>query len=859
MAIDLTKFIGKQMTVKKPSIDISKFISVPKITPQITSKTEIKREIITPTIQTKTLKSGGQYLSDGTGKLIKEERDYGTLPTKKGEERDHIIPVSLGGTSNDPNLQYLKSDKTFLEKVLDKPASTKNRQEGKMLVEWAAIKDYNEGKIGLNEARNRVLNWNNQPESAYKFFASSFLDTAKKTTTGLFGDMLRVVLPRSLKQKLGLTSATPKNALVAPITEETKTKLVKQAKKEEKEYGFGISKPKELIKGVARGTETFIGDTIGNLLNWYGENLKQKPKEKIPTSATEYLKNVIMKTPIAQRFKYEVGDVIQNTGNKLRIYLSEASKQGWETEHPYLEDKGIFSDKRNVKIFAALGENIPSLGVAAGATAMTGNPYVGAGILGLSQGADTYRNLREKGASIEKANLFGALDAIGSTVLEKLPLDSVLKGKIGMSMVKEGTQEGVQQVWSNLANIWGGDNTRKYFDGAAESFVLGAASGGAVSAFSRGLSAIKMKTLEAQAKQAGVSDKQLDLIKQQIAGVVSENSDKIEPILQEQLAKPLDKTNVAILNKITEDTRKAQPKQNKLKLDKLVSQTKPILEEKNKEKQLKEAKKYKNSQEMLKAQPRLKWELEMKDGTKKIISTDNNFKEETIKKLYKPKAIINQTKLEIDNIWNEANTKISTEKKRKLGIQKPPKQKTEVRESQAYKKYKEQFDIELPDTPEYEKVKLAEDRARAFDFVQQDREQAIRIAKGLDLPPEGILQNNIDREIIESEIAKPKKERDNKLIATVAKRQSLRLTRAGEEISSQQGAYSDNDYNFFIKKILEQRTQQALKIDYRKDKTQRKKKFTEQISEKAKELKKEIDRRAAKIKSAEDIINSIIC
>jgi len=111
---------------------------------------------------------GGQYKVDQYNKPVLTERAYGSLPTKTGQERDHIIPVSLGGTSYDPNLQYLESKKTLLDKILNKPAQAKNRQEGKMLVEWSAINDYKSGKIDLNQARARVLNWNNQPPNIIK-------------------------------------------------------------------------------------------------------------------------------------------------------------------------------------------------------------------------------------------------------------------------------------------------------------------------------------------------------------------------------------------------------------------------------------------------------------------------------------------------------------------------------------------------------------------------------------------------------------------------------------------------------------------------------------------------------------------
>jgi len=127
--------------------------------------------------------SGGQFLS-AVGKpneLITADRAYGTLKTKTGFERDHIYPVALGGTSQDPNLQYLRDNQSLIDRILKKPVEAKNRQEGKMLVELSAIKDYQNGIISLPEARARVLNWNNLPEPFYKTVAKELKDTIFNT------------------------------------------------------------------------------------------------------------------------------------------------------------------------------------------------------------------------------------------------------------------------------------------------------------------------------------------------------------------------------------------------------------------------------------------------------------------------------------------------------------------------------------------------------------------------------------------------------------------------------------------------------------------------------------------------------
>ena len=90
---------------------------------------------------------GGGEFNLPANDLVTTTRGYADLPSKKNAERDHIIPVSLGGTSNRDNLQYLDDNKGVINKILGRDPSPEERQEGKMSVEWQTIEDYKNGKI----------------------------------------------------------------------------------------------------------------------------------------------------------------------------------------------------------------------------------------------------------------------------------------------------------------------------------------------------------------------------------------------------------------------------------------------------------------------------------------------------------------------------------------------------------------------------------------------------------------------------------------------------------------------------------------------------------------------------------------
>jgi len=152
-------------------------------------------------IKTITIPGIGQFQTDiSTGKPATSTRS--TLSTSEKnqirggsfsdtkKEIDHLIPVSLGGTSVSENLQALRNKKTISQKVYDfftgknrLPSDYKpeNRQEGKMLVELNAINDYKAGKITLNQARMKVIEYQLRPKKTQDFL----WEEAKKNLTGI--------------------------------------------------------------------------------------------------------------------------------------------------------------------------------------------------------------------------------------------------------------------------------------------------------------------------------------------------------------------------------------------------------------------------------------------------------------------------------------------------------------------------------------------------------------------------------------------------------------------------------------------------------------------------------------------------
>jgi len=206
---------------------------------------------------------------------------------------------------------------------------------------------------------------------------------------------------------------------------------------------------------------------------------------------------------------------------------------------------------------------------------------------------------------------------------------------------------------------------------------------------------------------------------------------------------------------------------------------------------------------------------------------------------------------------------VSTARDRAMGINKPVKSlikdKDRIRESTAYKKYKKILDIELKGEADYEIAQKAENKALARYFAEENWDFAVKVAKNLENPPKEILKNNISEAVIDIELEKENPDLD--LLSEILTKKSLSLTRAGQEIESQSGAYNRNKASFFMEQLLQLKKKYAFKINKEKELSSKvfKDGYEKRVSKEATELRKKMDLKVAKLKKVEDIINSIIC
>lgn len=171
------------------------------------------------TYQILTFPDGSQMQVDKvTGKPVQIERDLST--SEKNEIRDgsfqetkmevdHTIPVALGGTDAPTNLSPLKSKKTAWQWVSDlvtgkdrQPGEykEKNRQDGKMVVEWRAIEKYEKGEISLYEAVAAVKNYDDKElvndllrEDFYDLGAKQIANTVKSEVSNILSPVKDVL------------------------------------------------------------------------------------------------------------------------------------------------------------------------------------------------------------------------------------------------------------------------------------------------------------------------------------------------------------------------------------------------------------------------------------------------------------------------------------------------------------------------------------------------------------------------------------------------------------------------------------------------------------------------------------------
>ena len=181
------------------------------------------------------------------------------------------------------------------------------------------------------------------------------------------------------------------------------------------------------------------------------------------------------------------------------------------------------------------------------------------------------------------------------------------------------------------------------------------------------------------------------------------------------------------------------------------------------------------------------------------------------------------------------------------------------KKSRAYQRFKERVgDVlksETEDDPLYHSISLAEDASKAIDFVEQYPEEAKKIALGLKEAPQGITETAISIAISEKALLQG----DYKNAAKMVAARSLRQTRRGREIVAERGQFGKDSPQTFIKQVLNLRMREQTRFEFDQREGKLNKKITEKVSKEAREQVKAINKRAANIQSAQDVINSLLC
>lgn len=209
---------------------------------------------------------------------------------------------------------------------------------------------------------------------------------------------------------------------------------------------------------------------------------------------------------------------------------------------------------------------------------------------------------------------------------------------------------------------------------------------------------------------------------------------------------------------------------------------------------------------------------------------------------------------------------ISTAKGRKESAIKPVEVEGEAKKSSLYERMRESLNANdkakaLSEGIEYKEAKMREQEERAASFVEEHPDRALRIARGQELPPEGMLWNKIVS-ALEFKLREEGKIKEWNEVATA---QTNRATRYGQEISALRGVYDVNKPEFWHSEALKAKMskingENPFKVIYEKA-TNKKARTTmsEKVEKQAENLKREVRSREMTIADADALLRKLVC
>lgn len=168
-------------------------------------------------------------------------------------------------------------------------------------------------------------------------------------------------------------------------------------------------------------------------------------------------------------------------------------------------------------------------------------------------------------------------------------------------------------------------------------------------------------------------------------------------------------------------------------------------------------------------------------------------------------------------------------------------------------------------------MNIAEDAARALEFIDKNYSDGKKIALGLKAPPEGITDTAISIATAEKAL----QDGDYELYSQLERSRSLRQTRRGQEIVAERGRVNENSPAYYLDQVAERRIQQAFQKSSLLDgvsikeafigksepkkASEAKKLFNDYVQKEAKKIKETISPEEIKISRAQEIIDLLTC
>ena len=184
-----------------------------------------------------------------------------------------------------------------------------------------------------------------------------------------------------------------------------------------------------------------------------------------------------------------------------------------------------------------------------------------------------------------------------------------------------------------------------------------------------------------------------------------------------------------------------------------------------------------------------------------------------------------------------------------------------LRASEAYRKVRDRLDEETQVDVNYNRLNLEKDAENAMQFIADNPKDALRVALGIDAPPQGQTETAISIALAD----KAGRDGNFELQSQLEAARSLRQTRRGQEIVSERGRFNDNSPYHFIQELMDRRLKaigysaKDVIAEVSGQKTGAKKRAVEIIDKKAAKLKEHITKDQAKIQIAQDIIDALRC